>query len=453
VFTGIVEEVGEVVAASDGVLRVRSGRVTDETKLGDSIAVDGVDLTVTAVTNRDLSFNVMAETYRMTTLSSLRPGGRVNLERSVRAMDRLSGHLVRGVVEGVGRVEMHRRDGDATVVTYSAPSEILAALVVRGPVCVDGISLTVIAKNERTFSVSIVRFTADHTTVLEKRVGDSVNLESDMIARYVAQAVQAQQSSGEVAQATPAAGASASDYDELGRTYGATRHPDPRIAAALRDALGDATSVVNIGAGRGAYEPIDLDVVAVEPSQVMIDQRPANAAPAILGSAEALPLDDQSVDAALAVLTVHHWRDLERAWAEIRRVVRRRAVFLTFDPAAPPFWLTRDYLPEIRELDAVRLPPLSIFDQLGPAEVRPLPIPHDCTDGFLAAFWRRPSAYLDSTVQANISGFVALEPGARQRGIDALRRDLEHGTWASANRDLLTAETLDAGYRIVICSL
>ncbi len=245
----------------------------------------------------------------------------------------------------------------------------------------------------------------------------------------------------------------ASDYDKVGSTYVATRRPDPRLAATLREALGDVTSVVNIGAGSGAYEPTDLDVVAVEPSRVMIDQRPAGAAPAILGSAEGLPLDDHSVDAALAVLTVHHWSDLRRAWTEIRRVVRERAVFLTFDPAAPPFWLTRDYLPQIRELDAARLPPLSVFESLGAVEVRPLPIPHDCTDGFLAAFWRRPTAYLDPTVQANISAFVALEPSTRRRGLDALRRDLENGSWASANRDLLTAETLDAGYRIVACTL
>jgi SAM-dependent methyltransferase len=153
------------------------------------------------------------------------------------------------------------------------------------------------------------------------------------------------------------------------------------------------------------------------------------------------------------VLTVHHWRDLDRAFAEIRRVVRRRAAFLTFDPAAPPFWLIRDYLPEIRTLDAARLPPLSVFDKLGDVEVRPLPIPHDCSDGFLAAFWRRPRAYLDPIVQANISAFVALDPSTKQRGLDALRRDLEDGTWASVNRELVDADTLDAGYRIVICKV
>jgi riboflavin synthase len=192
VFTGIVEEVGEVVAADGGVLRVRGVRVSDETMLGDSIAVDGVDLTVTEVAGQELTFNVMPETYRLTTLSSLRLGSRVNLERSVRAIDRLSGHLVRGVVEGIGRVEARREDGDATIITYSAPLDILAAVVERGPVCVDGISLTVIAKKDGTFSVSIVKFTADHTTVLEKHIGDLVNLESDVMARYAAQAVRLQ---------------------------------------------------------------------------------------------------------------------------------------------------------------------------------------------------------------------------------------------------------------------
>jgi SAM-dependent methyltransferase len=243
------------------------------------------------------------------------------------------------------------------------------------------------------------------------------------------------------------------DYDEIGRTYVATRHPDPRIASALRDALGDVESVVNIGAGSGAYEPTDVEVIAVEPSQVMIDQRPPGAARAILGSAEALPLGDASVDAALAVLTVHHWADHERAWAEIRRVVRRRAVFLTVDPDAQPFWLTRDYLPEIVAQDILRVPPLSLFDELGNVEIRTLPVPHDCSDGFLAAFWRRPNAYLDPLVQANISSIVSLDPETRRRGVEALRRDLEDGTWVARNCKLVDAETLDAGYRIVVCTL
>jgi riboflavin synthase len=189
-FTGIVEEVGEVVDARQRQLRVSAAKVLEGTKLGDSIAVDGVDLTVTVVAEHALGFDVMPETYRQTTLGLFRQGRRVNLERSVRAADRLSGHLVRGVVEGVGRIEGLRRDGDATVITYSAPEHVLACIVDRGPICVDGVSLTAIARGEQTFSVSIVAFTAANTNVLERAVGDPVNLESDIIMRYVAQAVE-----------------------------------------------------------------------------------------------------------------------------------------------------------------------------------------------------------------------------------------------------------------------
>jgi riboflavin synthase len=192
VFTGIVEEVGEVADARAGELRIRADKVLEETKLGDSIAVDGVDLTVTAIIGRTLRFEVMPETYRQTTLTRLRRGNTVNLERSVRAADRLSGHVVRGVVEGLGRVEDRGQDGDATLITYSAPEHILDSVIERGPICVDGVSLTVVAKDERTFAVSIVGFTGAHTTLLDKAVGDEVNLESDIMMRYVAQAVQAQ---------------------------------------------------------------------------------------------------------------------------------------------------------------------------------------------------------------------------------------------------------------------
>jgi riboflavin synthase len=189
VFTGIVEEVGEVEDARPGEFRVRADNLLEETKVGDSIAVDGVDLTVTAIIGPTLRFEVMPETYRQTTLTRLRRGNKVNLERSVRAADRLSGHVVRGVVEGLGRVEERREDGDATLITYSAPEHVLDTIIERGPICVDGVSLTVVAKDERTFAVSIVGFTGAHTTLLDKAAGDPVNLESDIMMRYVAQAV------------------------------------------------------------------------------------------------------------------------------------------------------------------------------------------------------------------------------------------------------------------------
>jgi riboflavin synthase alpha subunit len=192
-FTGIIEEVGEVVQARAGELRVRAAKVLEETKLADSVAVDGVDLTVSAISDHTLKFDVMPETYRQTTLHSFRTGRRVNLERSVRATTRLSGHVVRGVVEGLGRVEQRRTDGDATVITYAAPEHILAGVIERGPICVDGVSLTVIARSRRTFSVSIVSFTGAHTTLLERAVGDLVNLESDIMMRYITRAVELHQ--------------------------------------------------------------------------------------------------------------------------------------------------------------------------------------------------------------------------------------------------------------------
>jgi len=190
-FTGIIEEVGEVVEARVGLLRIRASRIQDGTKLGDSIAIDGVDLTVAEMKGTELSFNVMAETYRVTTLGRLGTRSRVNLERAMRAEDRLSGHVVRGVVEGTGRIEAWRNDGDSLIMTCSAPGHLLQSMIARGPVCVDGVSLTVIAKTDLTFSVSLVDFTQAHTTLLERRVGDPVNIETDIMMRYVSQALRA----------------------------------------------------------------------------------------------------------------------------------------------------------------------------------------------------------------------------------------------------------------------
>lgn len=188
-FTGIIEDVGEIEEAGDGLLRIRANRILDGTKPGDSVAVDGVDLTVTEIADGVMTFNVMPETYRMTALTRLGRGSRVNLERSLRASDRLSGHIVRGVVEGTGRIESMVEDGDAVVVTYSAPKALLASMIERGPVCVNGVSLTVIAKTSTTFSVSIVRYTQGNTTMSEGQVGDSVNVETDIMMRYVQQAL------------------------------------------------------------------------------------------------------------------------------------------------------------------------------------------------------------------------------------------------------------------------
>lgn len=238
-------------------------------------------------------------------------------------------------------------------------------------------------------------------------------------------------------------------YDRIGRGYTTHRRPDPRIAAAIADALGPTRSVLNVGAGAGSYEPADRRVVAVEPSTEMIRQRPPGGAPVVQASATALPFRDGVFDATLAVLTVHHWPDRPRGLAELRRVARDRVVILTWEPdAAPPFWLV-DYFPGLAALDRPIFEPLDALRRLlGPIEVRPVPIPHDCVDGFLGAYWRRPEAYLDAGVRGAISSFTKLadvEPGLAR-----LRRDLADGAWQRRHADLLTRPHLDLGYRLVI---
>jgi SAM-dependent methyltransferase len=241
-------------------------------------------------------------------------------------------------------------------------------------------------------------------------------------------------------------------YDEIGTTYAGTRHPDPLIERGIADALGDACSVVNVGAGVGSYEPRDREVVAVEPSAVMIAQRPADAAPAVQAGAERLPFADDSFDAALAVLTMHHWSDWRAGVAELRRVARRRVVHLTFDPAfIARYWLVRDYLPEIAVLDEGRFPPLAtVAEAMGGAEIRPVPIAADCTDGFLCAYWKRPLAYLDAGVRANISSLALMPPDVLGPAMARLERDVASGAWAERNAELLEDEEHDFGYRLLI---
>lgn len=237
-------------------------------------------------------------------------------------------------------------------------------------------------------------------------------------------------------------------YDTIGINYANLRQPDPRIEAAISTALGDAVTVLNVGAGTGSYEPTDRAVTALEPSIEMIRQRPAGAAPVIRGCAEDLPFADNAFDAVMAVLTVHHWSDRPRGLAELRRVARGPVVILTFDPAHQGFWLT-DYLPELISIDAAQMPPMSAYAAtLGPVRITPVPIPHDCADGFLAAYWRRPSAYLDPRIRAAISCFWAMEDVEVK--LERLARDLETGAWAERYGDLLRRESCDMGYRLVV---
>jgi SAM-dependent methyltransferase len=242
------------------------------------------------------------------------------------------------------------------------------------------------------------------------------------------------------------------EYDSSRSTYAVTRRPDPRIAAQVERALADARTVLNVGAGTGSYEPRDREVTAVEPSATMREQRPPDAVEAIDARAESLPFDDGSFDAAMAILTVHHWDDPAQGLGELRRVARR-AVVLTFDPdQSEAFWLVRDYLPEAAALDRERLPPIdAIVGWLGGrATVERVPIPHDCRDGFLGAFWRRPERYIEPAVRPGISTFHELDPDVLERALSRLRNDIESGAWRRRYGGLLSREELDLGYRLVV---
>lgn len=238
-------------------------------------------------------------------------------------------------------------------------------------------------------------------------------------------------------------------YDAIGVTYSTTRRTDARIAAQIWDALGDARTVLNVGAGSGSYEPPDRQVLAVEPSAVMRAQRAPDAAPCIAATAESLPFVDGAFDAAMAVATTHHWPDPIAGLRELRRVAGRVVVF-TFDlQGLSKFWLTRDYLPELADLVAGH-PSLAEQAQALGARVDPVPIPWDCADGFPEAYWRRPEAYLDERVRRGMSIWARLGPDIERRAVDKLRRDLASGHWAARHRDLITLDAADVGLRLLI---
>jgi SAM-dependent methyltransferase len=246
-----------------------------------------------------------------------------------------------------------------------------------------------------------------------------------------------------------------SKYDRIGTTYASTRSPDPRIAARIDTALGDAASVVNVGAGTGSYED-GRTRWAVEPSAVMISQRPAGAAPVVQADAEALPLPDDCVDAATAFLTIHHWTDVAAGVAELRRVARRRVVVWTFDPdVTAGFWLIRDYVPAAAALDSETAVPVDRLVGLlgGATSVEALPVPWDCVDGFAGAFWRRPERYLDPRVRAGISVLAELAPAEVEAGMARLAADVESGAWADRYSGLLEIDELDVGMRLVVTDL
>ena len=239
-------------------------------------------------------------------------------------------------------------------------------------------------------------------------------------------------------------------YDTIGTTYTLTRRSEPRIAAQVWAALGDAQTVLNVGAGTGSYEPSDRDVTAVEPSAVMRAQRLAGAARCVAATAERLPFADQSFDAAMAFATVHHWQDPIAGLREMRRVARRVVVFTceTTDRSwHRRFWLTRDYLPEIT---ASRVGLATELARAIGARMEPVLIPWDCADGFFEAYWRRPEAYLDEHVRRGISMWAKVGPDVEQRAVRSLRDDLASGRWAERNRELLDLDAAELGLRLLI---
>ncbi len=241
-------------------------------------------------------------------------------------------------------------------------------------------------------------------------------------------------------------------YDTIGATYTVTRRTEPRIAAQVWAALGDARTVLNVGAGTGSYEPPDRSVLAVEPSAVMRAQRPMGAAPCVAADAASLPFADQSFDAAMAFATVHHWPDPIAGLREMRRVARHVVVF-THDTSDTGwlrrFWLTRDYLPEVANLLVGRPSLTELAGAIG-ARMEPVLIPWDCADGFFEAYWRRPEAYLDENVRRGVSVWAKVGPDAEQRAMRSLRDDLASGRWAERNRDLVDLDAAELGLRLLI---
>lgn len=244
---------------------------------------------------------------------------------------------------------------------------------------------------------------------------------------------------------------SGSQYDLLGRGYALTRKPDRRIAARIEEALGAARTVLNVGAGTGSYEPVDRQVTAVEPAAEMIAQRPPEAAPVVQASAEALPFDDDSFDAAMAVLTAHHWPDLGAGLDEMRRVSRECIVIVTFDhEALADLWIARDYFPAMLALKR-RAGATSgeLLRRFPPATVSPIPVPRDCTDLFFAALWARPELLLDEEVLRPMWVWQSIPAEARQSGRERLVADLECGAWDERHGHLRERAELDVGLRLV----
>jgi SAM-dependent methyltransferase len=247
-------------------------------------------------------------------------------------------------------------------------------------------------------------------------------------------------------------------YDQIGLGYTKVRQPDPRIAARVEAALGDARTIVNVGAGAGSYEPAGREVTAVEPSEVMIAQRPPGSAPAIQAVAEELPFEDDSFDAAMAMITAHHWPDAPAGIREMMRVARGRVVMLSFDPELlRGLWLVTEYFPRAVEIHAYAMLPIEVqtamFEGAASVSVEAIPVPRNCTDSFFCALWDRPEMHLDPEVRQGSSVWHAMGDEEVEAGVAALRADLESGRWDERHGELRETSELDVGLRLIVAEL
>ena len=243
-------------------------------------------------------------------------------------------------------------------------------------------------------------------------------------------------------------------YNDIGIGYASVRRPDPRIAQLIREAIGNAQTLVNVGAGSGSYEPTDVGVVAVEPSDVMIAQRVDAAAPVVQATAENLPFGDGAFDVASAFLTIHHWTDPKRGIAELQRVSQRQ-IIMTWDPEVTfeQFWFVRDYFPQSYDQERSLTTLEEILRIVGrDTQVLPIPVTADCTDGFYAAYWARPQAYLDPRVRAGISAFTLNDHDGLDAALAKLASDLQTGAWERKYGHLRDIDAIDAGYRLIVAS-
>lgn len=243
------------------------------------------------------------------------------------------------------------------------------------------------------------------------------------------------------------------NYDKHGQTYSGHRRTDPRIAAYVHEALGNAKTVLNLGAGAGSYEPGDRYVIAVEPSFVMRSQRQKNnKVPAVIGTADVLPFDDQSFDASMAMVTVHHWPDMKKGLRELRRVTKGPVLIMSFDPdALNDFW-NAAYFPELIEVERLRYPKIDFIVEAlgGNCEVKSIPVPFDCSDGFQEAFYGRPEAFLEKEIRKSQSAWGFLPDGVEDRIVKSLADDLASGAWDKKYGHYRTQPSFTCALRLVI---